>query len=106
MMTIHDRPPAQVAPPVALNVDRSSPRGPMPGPGGHEAADLRLPEHLTRKLAPTRPHSSDPVSRRIANLLSLHPDIDRDYVSIDLRRMLPAPKRVLLREIEARLGIA
>ena len=104
MMTIYDRPQPQVAPPVPVLVDHSSTRSYVMR--GSEPTDLRLPDHLARKLSPDRPHASDPTSRRIASLLRLHPELDREYASVDLRRLLPGPKRLLLQALEARLQIA
>lgn len=64
-----------------------------------------LPSHLLRELAPVRSSTNDPVGRRIASLLRLHPQIDQEYSGIDLRRISPAERRVMLSDIEKRLGI-
>jgi hypothetical protein len=64
-----------------------------------------LPPHLRRAPGPTRPALSDPVSQRIAMLLSLHPEIDRDFRDVDLRRITNAARRHMLDAINRRLNI-
>lgn len=65
-----------------------------------------LPSHLIRDLGPRIPVSNDPVSHQIARLLKLHPDVRVDYSGMDLRRLGPAKKRLVLSQILQRLGIS
>jgi hypothetical protein len=64
-----------------------------------------LPPHLRPEHAPMRPALSDPTSQRLALLLSLHPEIDRDYRGVDLRKMPAGARRQMLESINRRLNI-
>jgi hypothetical protein len=70
-----------------------------------ETSGRDLPEHLRAEPAPVRPALSDPTSQRLALLLSLHPELDREYRDIDLRKMSAAARRHMLDAINRRLNI-
>ena len=79
----------------------------MPGfgdpPIGTTGRDL--PPHLLVETASLRPALGDPTSQRLARLLSLHPEIDRQYRDVDLRKIGAAKRRHLLEAISRRLNI-
>lgn len=64
-----------------------------------------LPPHLIRELAPPRPHRDDPDSRYLAQLLRLHPEIDRGHAGLDLTTATPALIRETLARIRRQLSI-
>ena len=70
-----------------------------------DASEHDLPRHLLRDLGPIRSTTSDPALRRIARLLRLHPEIDRQYTETDLRRLSEPERLAMLKDIEDRLGI-
>ena len=81
---------------------------PLIGPnGGYDFQDRSLPPHMTRELAPARPPLSplDSVGRRIALLFRLHPDLDREFCDVNLRKLAMRAKADLLATVESRLGI-
>jgi hypothetical protein len=78
---------------------------PSPGDPPIAMSGRDLPPHLRRAPGPTRPALSDPVSQRIAFLLSLHPEIDREYQDVDLRKITSGARRHILDAINQRLNI-
>lgn len=64
-----------------------------------------LPAHLRAETIPLRPALSDPTSQRLARLFSLHPDIDRQYQGVDLRKLGVAKRRHMLETISRQLNI-
>ncbi len=70
-----------------------------------ETSGRDLPEHLRAEPAAMRPALSDPTSQRLAMLLSLHPELDREYRDVDLRKMSAAARRHMLDAINRKLNI-
>lgn len=98
---------ACVAEHQACDTKYAIPHDGMPGfgdpPIGTTGRDL--PAHLRAETAPVRPALGDPTSQRLARLLSLHPEIDRQYRDVDLRKIGAARRRHMLETISQQLNI-
>lgn len=64
-----------------------------------------LPEHMRIPTAARRPALGDSVSQQLSLLLSLHPEIDRQYQGVDLRKIGAAKRRQMLDSISRRLNL-